>query len=459
MKLLHWFLLILSACFYSIAFLFTTFFWWLIFIFLFPFLYVLTKNNFSFKHGFIWAFILLLIHLSDTIFVLIGLSGAFWVVGLLLSVIMLLYLSCCAGILFWLLSACIRKYAITSPTIRICLYVFMVGIFFIWVDRYALCVIGRLEGYCLINPLLPIAQVPYFLHHLSRLGKINMIMILFFFQTAFFLSLLYKNKKIYVISLLLTCFWIYSFFCSYTKHVTIPFLAHMCVLPYTICNSVFAQEHVLDIFLCRFKEILIRFPHTEIIIMPESACSVFDSFLSLDAAKKWSAEYVGKPLHIIFGSTRTDGCNKYNTAYWVYDGIVQQWCDKRHAMLMTEQLSIVLNNVFFKNIYFNVDDQITVSFQPKQKITLTKDTDYVVYLCSELFFNENPDEMYQTLPIIVLVNDLLFSLYSRVHYIQKLLLLSARYKAIAWQREIMYVSYTYSFFINKQGICYSLNEW
>jgi len=333
----------------------------------------------------------------------------------------------------------------------------MLAAFFVWVDRYALCIIGRWEGYCLINPLLPLAQAPYFLHELPCFGKLSMIMILFFFQTTVFVSLFYKNKKLYLWNLLFVCFWMYSFFCSYIKHGMVPSLTHVCVLPYMICAS--TQERTLDVFLCRFKEILVHFPETEIIIMPESACSVFDNFSSLNAVKKWSTQYVGKPLHIIFGSARKDGDKTYNTAYWIYDGVVQQWCDKRHAMLMTEQLSIVLNNTFFNSIYFNVDNQITVSSKPKQKITLNHDAQYVVYLCSELFFNETSDDDYQSVPIIALVNDLLFSLYSRIQYIQKLLLLFAQYKAIAWQREIIYVSYTYSFFINKQGMCYPLNIW
>jgi hypothetical protein len=94
-----------------------------------------------------------------------------------------------------------------------------------------------------------------------------------------------------------------------------------------------------------------------------------------------------------------------------------------------------------------------VSSCERVQLALLENVIFIPYICSELFFNELPDDCCKNDPIIAVINDLLFPTY-----MQKLLVLLARFKAIQWQRDIVYVSYTQSLFIDQWGRCKEINE-
>ena len=87
----------------------------------------------------------------------------------------------------------------------------------------------------------------------------------------------------------------------------------------------------------------------------------------------------------------------------------------------------------------------------RQIITIEGVTLFVPYICSELFFNEYPDDNYHDTPILVLVNDSVFLQHACSRYICNELQMLARFKAVQWQREIVYVSYSQSFYCGKDG--------
>jgi hypothetical protein len=127
--------------------------------------------------------------------------------------------------------------------------------------------------------------------------------------------------------------------------------------------------------------------------------------------------------------------------------------DKKHAMLLSERLSTWMDNDFFKHIYFNERQPIHRSLCERTQCVVSENISFVPYICSELFFTELPDDTYENSPVLAVVNDILFTTY-----IQKLLVLLARFKAIQWQRNIIYVSYTQSLFIDVCGRCTQINE-
>ncbi|HJZ23016.1 MAG TPA: hypothetical protein VJ201_01030, partial [Candidatus Babeliales bacterium] len=61
---------------------------------------------------------------------------------------------------------------------------------------------------------------------------------------------------------------------------------------------------------------------------------------------------------------------------------------------------------------------------------------------------------YGRAPIIAIVNDTLLL----DSYIQKLLVLLARLRAMQWQRDVVYVSYGRSVFIDISGVVTEINE-
>jgi hypothetical protein len=154
----------------------------------------------------------------------------------------------------------------------------------------------------------------------------------------------------------------------------------------------------------------------------------------------WSSENLEKKIHLIFGASRWQGDEYYNSLHWVYDGNLQHCYDKKHAMLLSERLSGWMNNDFLRSIYFTTRQPITVSCCERIPLVVSQDI-----TCSKD-------------PIVAVINDSLFLASFWTHYIQKLLLLLARFKAIQWQRYIVYVSYAHSAFIDDCGGCKEINE-
>lgn len=68
------------------------------------------------------------------------------------------------------------------------------------------------------------------------------------------------------------------------------------------------------------------------------------------------------------------------------------------------------------------------------------------YICSELFFNYYPDDVYRDMPIVAVCNDRLLA-----PYVARLMFLGAVCQAIAWQRAIVYVSFLYQALILSNG--------
>src|SRR5436190_10900902 len=99
MKIGYWILLVLSAVLYAVPFLYSTYMWWFIFVFPIPFLYVASQEPLSFKQGTVWAAIVFTLHLSGGISVVVCMSHGHWIVGLVLSLAVIMYLALCTGLL------------------------------------------------------------------------------------------------------------------------------------------------------------------------------------------------------------------------------------------------------------------------------------------------------------------------------------------------------------------------
>jgi predicted amidohydrolase len=229
-------------------------------------------------------------------------------------------------------------------------------------------------------------------------------------------------------------------------------------LPYVIvCHN----SHVagsMEFIGNECKKIIANAPATEVIVMPESALSCDALADSPELLQLWNEQHLGKAVHIIFGAFRWRDGNYYNSAHWVYNGVLHNCCDKRHAMCLSERLSVGLRCMGMGTIYCNTGPEVTASMRKRELMNIKSIDPSVFYICSELFFNEYPDDAYPHTVIIALINDSVFAKYYCATYITKLLLLLARFKAAMWQREILYVSYTQSVFINRCGQLFFFNE-
>jgi apolipoprotein N-acyltransferase len=334
--------------------------------------------------------------------------------------------------------------------VRLFVWTITLAIFIFWVDRYCLWILGVAEGYPLMHPLVLFAQRPCLLLFLPILGK-QLLTVLFLLIPASVVTVLwYKNYKAGLFFMSAIALWVG---CLYVHIPEIPkadwhhsIKSLPCMMHSTVANPLV----IIKIIGRKLKDILTDNAKISIIIMPESA---FDNIHFEDIPELlqlWSCEHIGKPLHIIFGACRPDNGHYYNTVHWVNNGMLQACFDKKHAMPLTERLPQMMNNDYIRNIYFSDGVCITPSRNERIGLPLVDNLIFIPYICSELFFNHVPDDCYQGMPIILIINDTLFS----DSYMQELLVLLARFRAIEWQREILYVSYGRSLFINKCGLIF-----
>lgn len=469
------FLLIISAILYALPFLFSEYLWWLIFIFPVPLLYVTRVQNISFVQGYVWGIIVFSLHLHAGIFIVADLARDMRLVGFVMGIVMILYQALVPAVLFWLTTKTIQLFSIQSPFFRLSLYALALDLFILWTDQYCLWIFGVQEGYPLMHPLLPLAQQPKLLMLLPILGK-QLLTILFLLVPVSVVILLclpaealpcppkllakdgtkegYKNRRTLLFFMCVLIPWILCFMHETPNTKSPDWYNRIKSLPCMIHATGNNPETVMKIVARYLKNTVETYPNVTVIIMPESALNIAVYANAIELFSLCSKKYVGKPIHFIFGACRKQNDDYYNSLHWVYDGQLQACFDKKHAMLMTERLSDWMDGELMQTIYFKDMPCITPSCSNRKLLNLGDGYVFVPYICSELFFNEYPDDCYKNRPIIAIINDVLFT----ESYMQKLLLLLARFKAIQWQRYIVYVAYGDSVFIDKRGEIKMMNE-
>jgi len=447
----HWLLLIVSAHAYACAFVCNAYLWWLSLLFLFPFFLALNYSSLSFIHGFVWAFIAVFYAMSGLFFVLMGISGDAWIVGFCLGLLMVLFCSVCGGIVMMCAHMVIKKYAIVSVGLRYSVYGIALFVFFWFLDSHCLLLVGLPEGCPLLYPLLPLAHQPSLLWIVPYSGAMGLLLMVIGITICMMIYHTWRWCLLY--SLFFVVYYELScvFYVPAERPMDMPRIGAVpCMMRLTSQSA----DCVMQMITRRLKNFLIRYPSTEIVVMPESSLNG----LTEKDFRCLNHESLGKPIHIIFGSERVTDQGLYNTAYYLYNGELRYYCDKQHAVVMTEQLGWFLDTPFFRELYFNKAEQIVTSRDCKQRIVVGDLGACVLYICSELFSAKRCLHQGECDIIIALVNDLSFSLYMHAEYIHELLLLLAQYKAIIWRQNIVYISYHYAFFIDTHGICHALNN-
>lgn len=457
MKKIYWLLLITSAIAYGFSFLLSEYLWWLTFAFPIPLLYLTRMTNLSFIHGYVWGCFVFALHLRGGIYIIAQLAHELWVIGVIIGIAMVAYQALLPGVLFWCAACINRIFSIHSLIVRLLVYSCALWFFVVWTDWYSMWVFGIQEGYPLMHPLILLAHKPALLYLLPIIGKQLLTGFLLLVPVSSVVLVWDKTSRnilffCSVIVLWLLCWWV-----GKSEIKPLSWQTKVKSLPCMVCSVTKNPLITVKIVRNKLQNIIAKYPETEVIIMPESALNVSNFAQLPELIQLWSGDNVGKPIHFIFGASRWYQGNYYNSLHWVYNGVLQNCCDKKHAMLISERLSGLIDNAMMQQLYFNQRPLVAVSSHERIKLPLLQCVEFVPYICSELFFNEWPDDVYTDIPIIVVINDSLFLAHSHSLYIQKLLVLLAQVKAIQWQRDIVYVSYAQSLFIDKCGMIQDIN--
>lgn len=441
MKKSPYIFLVLSAILYALPFFSSTYLWWLIFTFPIPLLYATREYTVSFKEGYAWGILIFALHLHAGISIVADLAGNWWWIGFLIGIAMVLYQALMPAFLFGCTHLIIQYNGIASSLVRLALWSITLVIFIIWIDQYCMWIFGVQEGYPLMNPLIILAQHPTLLSFLPLLGKHVMLIFFLLVPTAIVIVIWHKNIWSFLFFMIAIAPWIYWESHPSNNEQDKNIYTHIKSLPLMIRTH--HSSDAIRILARHLNNLIAKHPATNIVVMPESALNMFGPHdLSL------LNEYLQKKIHLIFGACHcTNGCY-YNALYWVHGDKIQARFNKKHAMIMTERLSYWMDTECIHAMYFRNNMCITVSDNERKVLHITHDNAFIPYICSELFFSEYPDDNDNTIPIIAIINDTLLI----GSYLQELIYLIARLKAIQWQQEIIYVSYGKSVCIDKQGM-------
>lgn len=459
MKKVSVLLVLLSAIVYAVPFLWSASMWWLVFLFPIPLLYGSSRDNFSFKYGFLWGVITFLLHGIGGVSVVGYMAHDYWLWGVVLGLSIVIYEAICVGLVFWLFQRCVQCLGVYSVGGKLLINTLMVAFVIFWIDRGCFFIFGVIEGYPLMHPLLMLMHYPPLLFLLPFMGKQLLTMIFLCFPASIVGFLLCKNRVAGTCIVLAIIPWVLSV-SLYTMQSAVQepsWVKHIIAFPHmTSCKSLYPVSMVKSVAQ-QIRAILEQHDDADCIIMPESA---FDSeILSMvpELLALWGEQYLAKPVHMIFGASRVRDGKYYNCCLWIYNGVLQECFDKQHTMVLSERIPQWLGCQTISSMYrTNGCCEVACGLDPRSAIHM-KGVVLVPYLCSELFFNEYPHDLCKE-PILALVNDSVFGQSYCSGYIQDLLVVLACFKALMWQRDIAYVSYAHTLFINKQGIMSQLQQ-
>ena len=446
MKLTSWCLFLASAVLYAIPLIIPDYAWWIAFLFPIPFFYVASQEKIGFKAGFIWGCVAISTHLSG---VILGIdnfteAGSSWS-RIIPAILLIGYSSLCSGTCFWLGARIKQGFKLTSPGTIITLWTITLWSYIFFFDRMCLFPCGVCEGYFGFHPIVALAAHPQLLTLLPIIGK-NLLSLALYAVPATITLFLLKRTKLHALFIGIACLpWIISLCIPIPQLQKPEWLDKIVAFPAAFNNM---ETHLMQAEAAQnyYRSIKDRNEQCEIIFMPESSFNSVQLSVDPNLCKLWSEDHLGKPMHIVLGSFRWEGPHFRNSLHWIYNGKLEAVFDKRHGMALLERIPPCLNTPTIYELFHKTRPEVNPSTQPRPIFCVCKTAQFTPYICSELFFNEFPDDNHTT-TILAATNDLwCFNLY-----VAKLMYLNARLKAIMWQRDILYISFKYASYFDKYG--------
>ncbi len=443
--------IVLSGILCSLPFTEPQYLWLLIFIFPLPvFLNRKTITQNPFLHGYIWGFVNLSIQLSGINSALLTITNGPITIRIIIPILLVCIQSLIPALLFFIGSKIIQYYSLnSSTTILIQSAIFI--LFFLYFEYFCLWFTGTIEGYSLAHVIVPLMHLPFVRLILAHTH--HLLMLFFIIAAPTSVALLWNNQKnkslvTFLLCILVLILSLIQFFNPKTENPP-EWISKIVALPFVFYvphNMTFLMKAVAQ----ELKKIVHKYPETALVVMPESA--LYCSFLHLEALTNLlSAKEISKPLHFIAGSFSFSNNQYHNALYWIDNGKLRNCYYKRHTMFLTERIPLWLRETFVEKIFFSQSPIITQSINKRPLLHITNEIKLVPYICSELFFNQKPDDSFQEYPILAITNDRNF-----LPYISDLMVRHAQKIAIQWNRPIIYVSFLHYVYIDKNGALFPL---
>lgn len=442
-----------SALGYGLAFVFSGTLWWTMFIFLVPLLYVAATNRLSFTEGLFYGYVLWGTAASGVLHAIFSLGSGSLALRLVPVMFIITFEALFTSLWFFLSQKIIDLCKVRSTYAKLLVWAGTTYGYYYWVTQYSLSLSHHWEGYFLMHPLLPFMEYPALLSYVPSLGKEFLTILLILTNLAFTLPFIIADRRVLVAAPLIGLLpWLLSISKALPKKPAPAWLTSVAVLP----KKYRTNRHLSPLARLMakdMKQLLEKHPQVDLILLPEYAL-LFDLSTVPELASFFSTAHVGKPVHVIMGAYRWHKEKLFNASYWIYDGTIKQVFSKRHTMPLIEGMASWYNIPAIKQLYHTDLPPISAGTQSRIPIKLFEGVSFVPYICSELYFNTVPDDEYPSSVIIALCKDT----WASMSYLHRLMYLAARFKALEWQRPILYVSYTYHGYLDTHGGVTALNS-
>ncbi len=186
-----------------------------------------------------------------------------------------------------------------------------------------------------------------------------------------------------------------------------------------------------------------QYPEVRLCIFPES--SIPDPLLhdSEQLRSRWmkscneTRNKAQTELALLIGTFRWRAGIYCATALLISgNGRKDHFFDKRRPLMFTERLPGCCDIPFFRDRYFATMPIVMAGTNVRPLWNLDIGCSIVPYICSEFFTARLPDDPFARSPILLLCND-----RWALPVVQRWLRLVARYRAVEWQRSVLFISY------------------
>lgn len=419
-------LLIASALCFVLAF-YIPYLWGMIFLFPLLFLWETTQPTWTVFHPIVWSIIAMGLH-SSVIIESLTRFPSFSLTSLLTCGFLLIgYLTtCCSSIL--IISHFMIQKLHPSPLIHLIIWAFSCAVLFWILIYYGLFPCGLSTGYPVIDPLIPLANNSYFLKPLCDFPHFFSLLLFFYTPAVFLIFFTQKNSCPLLFSLAFIMGLIYLQ--DYPKPSTLYSTAPIIWMPYEFPDYPFS--YITQEVQRLINEKLATQPDALIVIFPESAFQV--DFSRHTIITQWTEQQLHKKVTIILGGIRNEDKKQYNCMYWIDNGEIKGWFDKKLPVPLVETDITFCGCTAISCSSFR-EHTITIGLNKRPNWRINFDQ-YTPYICSDLFLTPFEAPRNNSNILLALCHDIYCSASLR-YYMQ----LMAQYKAIFWNCPILYVGY------------------
>lgn len=376
-------------------------------------------------------------------------SGS-WLCRLLVPLCMLLYQSCLS--MLWFFGTSLLLKVLDQKVDLLLAYFLCAGttwLYSMFVYQFSFLLGGACEGHPFFNPLLSLVHAPALLGLLPTCGIKGMLALLYGTWAACISVVISFQARTVCIASCCCLVWLISFQQGNKSHFIeqLPsWVASLAVIPVQF-PAYYTVDETIECISMICEDLLIARPQVQSVIFPESSIYRVNCISQEHIALAEESESdVLKGISLIIGGFRSANGICYNSIWWLYEGAIVDVCDKRHLLCFSEKMPSLFNMSFLRDLFFKTCDELVESTAAHTVWEITPALRGIIYICSELFCAYAPRDTYNNSVIIALCNDSWAPAVTRRQMLQ-----AAAFRAIEWNRDILYVTHTYVHYFTRRG--------